>query len=96
MCRLYRIGQTQNVQSVKIVVKKTIDSYLLNMQHEKTEEIQSAIGDDVLKQRKTVKELLDLFGAVRNARGGGFTLVPNHGRPSSEDDGNQDDDWELV
>lgn len=80
MCRLYRIGQEQNVEFVKIIVKNTIDDYLVNIQNRKTAEIDGTLADEVLRQRQTVTELLDLFGAVPDSHSGGFILIPEHER----------------
>ncbi|RJE26305.1 helicase [Aspergillus sclerotialis] len=75
VCRLFRIGQERNVQFVKLVIKDTIDEYMLDMQQEKTVEINNTIGDDVLKQRNTIRELMRMFGYGR--KGHGFRVVPD-------------------
>ncbi|KAB8235814.1 putative SNF2 family helicase [Aspergillus alliaceus] len=65
-CRLYRIGQSKDVEFVKIIMKVSIDEYLLRMQTHTTVEITSTLGDEVLKNRDSVVELQELFGGIRN------------------------------
>jgi SNF2 family DNA or RNA helicase len=47
-CRLLRHGQTKNVECIKMIVKGSIDEYMLNLQTKKTEDIKSTMGDDIL------------------------------------------------
>ncbi|KAI9375763.1 SNF2 family N-terminal domain-containing protein [Aspergillus egyptiacus] len=63
-CRLLRHGQRQNVECVKMVVEGSIDEYMLNLQCGKTENINNSMGDDVLKNRDTIIDLLRMFSNV--------------------------------
>jgi SNF2 family DNA or RNA helicase len=47
-CRLFRIGQTRSVEIIKLVVKDTIDDYMLELQGKKNKEIDSTIGMEAL------------------------------------------------
>lgn len=98
MCRIYRFGQEQNVEVVKIIVTGTIDRYLLDIQQRKSEEIKDTIGDEALQQRDTVDNLLKMFGAVPDSQGG-FVLLPDGGRERrremEEDEEDEDEVEEL-
>jgi SNF2 family DNA or RNA helicase len=50
-CRLFRIGQARNVEIIKLVVKNTIDDYMLELQEKKTVEIDGTIGVEALSNR---------------------------------------------
>lgn len=50
-CRLFRIGQERNVEVVKLVVKETIDEYMIDLQNRKTVEIDKTIGEAALSER---------------------------------------------
>ncbi|KAL4967890.1 C-terminal helicase domain-containing protein [Aspergillus stella-maris] len=63
-CRLLRHGQTKNVECLKMVVKDTIEDYMLNLQIKKTEDITSTMSDDILKKRDTIVAILKLFADV--------------------------------
>ncbi|KAE8354396.1 SNF2 family N-terminal domain-containing protein [Aspergillus coremiiformis] len=74
-CRLYRIGQSKDVEFVKIIVKNSIDEYLLKMQTRKTVDITSAMGDDILKDRNSIIELLTMFGGTVHEDEAGMIFV---------------------
>ncbi|KAE8396070.1 P-loop containing nucleoside triphosphate hydrolase protein [Aspergillus alliaceus] len=80
-CRLYRIGQSKDVEFVKIIMKVSIDEYLLRMQTHTTVEITSTLGDEVLKNRDSVVELQELFGGIRNENESGVLFVERNRRP---------------
>lgn len=65
VCRLFRIGQERDVEFVLLVIKDTIDDYMLDMQQEKTVEIENTMGEKVLKQRESIKDLIKMFGYGR-------------------------------
>lgn len=90
ICRVFRIGQEHNVEVIKIIVNKTVDEYLLQVQDSKTAEINDTIGDGVLEKRETVEDLLEMFGAVRDCHSGGFILIPERERRRArEEEGNE-------
>lgn len=84
MGRLYRIGQKRNVEFVKIVVRGTIDDYLLEVQNRKSVEIDDTIGKEALEQRETIAKLLELFGAVQEGQERGFILMPRRKEQQEE------------
>ncbi|KAL1981129.1 hypothetical protein VTN96DRAFT_3063 [Rasamsonia emersonii] len=76
-CRLSRIGQERNVEIIKLVVKDTIDDYMLELQQKKTQEIEGAIGVEALSNRDTIPHLLELFGEVSGNEKDGFIIIPD-------------------
>ncbi|KAE8147933.1 SNF2 family N-terminal domain-containing protein [Aspergillus avenaceus] len=79
-CRLFRIGQTRNVEFVKIVIRNSIDESLSRIQSLKTESITSTMGDEVLESRDSVIELLRMFGTVDDDASG-IVHVERNPRP---------------
>lgn len=79
-CRLLRHGQTKDVECVKMVVKGSIDDYMLELQHKKTKEITNTMGDEVLSKRDTVVGLLKLFADVDEDSSGRLYAKPKRGR----------------
>ncbi|KAE8143056.1 SNF2 family N-terminal domain-containing protein [Aspergillus pseudotamarii] len=78
-CRLYRIGQSKNVEFVKITIKDSIDEYLLKMQTRKTANLSGTMGDDVLKDRDSIIDLMKMFwGTVIEEPTGGLSIQRNH------------------
>ncbi|PYI08997.1 SNF2 family helicase [Aspergillus sclerotiicarbonarius CBS 121057] len=75
-CRLFRIGQESTVQFVKLIVESSIDDYLLDLQTRKSAEIRSTMGEDVLKNRDTIEDLLRVFAHVEKDSNGVFHLQP--------------------
>lgn len=67
-------------------MKSTIDEYLLDIQQRKSIDIKETIGDDVLEQRETVNDLLNLFNAVPDSDTGGFILIPDKRERRTEED----------
>ncbi|PLN85974.1 P-loop containing nucleoside triphosphate hydrolase protein [Aspergillus taichungensis] len=77
-CRLWRIGQNKPVMCIKMIVEDTIDDYLLQLQLNKTAEINNTMGSEVLENRATVKTLLEMFGAtVEENENGTFSVTRN-------------------
>ncbi|PKY03745.1 hypothetical protein P168DRAFT_270237 [Aspergillus campestris IBT 28561] len=77
-CRVWRIGQTKSVQCVKMIVEDSIDEYILKIQARKAAEISNTMGLDVLKDRDTVRSLLEMFGAtVEENENGAFIVTRN-------------------
>jgi hypothetical protein len=98
MCRIYRFGQEQNVEVVKIIVTGTIDRYLLDIQQRKSDEIKDTIGDEALQQRDTVDNLLKMFCVVPDSQGG-FVLLPDgekERRHKMEEDEEDEDEVEEL
>ena len=87
-CRAFRIGQQQKVEVVRFVVENSIDEDLIKMQERKDLEINGAMGPGVLGKRATVRQLLELFGEVREDEDQNeFILV--------EDNDENEADWET-
>ncbi|PYH49650.1 putative SNF2 family helicase [Aspergillus saccharolyticus JOP 1030-1] len=74
-CRLWRIGQTQEVTYIKLIVDETIDEYLLALQLNKKATIEKIIGDDILKDRDTMESLMRMFADVKVEPNGAFRLT---------------------
>ncbi|KAJ9398447.1 hypothetical protein DTO282F9_4538 [Paecilomyces variotii] len=51
-CRLFRIGQEREVEVVKLVVKGSIDEYMIDLQNRKSLEIDKTIGEAALSDRQ--------------------------------------------
>ncbi|PYH97546.1 hypothetical protein BO71DRAFT_447895 [Aspergillus ellipticus CBS 707.79] len=83
-CRLFRIGQANKVEFVKILVNNSIDEYLHRLQTTKTAEITSIMGEDVLKDRDTVEDLLKMFGHVETDERGAWHLTSKSGGDKKE------------
>lgn len=92
-CRVWRIGQTQEVEYKKIIVSETIDDYLLRLQSEKLASIDQTIGDEKLKSRDTMAELLNMFADVEVDPNGAFRLTrkPKKSNASSKPDGKKEE-----
>ena len=75
-CRLFRIGQERNVEIVKLVIKDTIDVYMMNLQEKKSKNIDAAINEKAMTGRNTALELMKLFGEVEHHEGGGIFIRP--------------------
>ncbi|KIW44355.1 uncharacterized protein PV06_05369 [Exophiala oligosperma] len=87
-CRAFRIGQQNKVEVLRFVVKNSIDEDLVKMQDRKDIEVSGAIGPESHGKRATVRQLLELFGSVKEGEGQNeFILVEDE-----EDDENDDDD----
>jgi hypothetical protein len=63
-CRIFRIGQEQETELVRFVVKDTIDTKLTNMQDTKSEIVSTAMGDQSRPGKLGLKELVKLFGSA--------------------------------
>ncbi|KAL5338555.1 SNF2 family N-terminal domain-containing protein [Aspergillus crustosus] len=79
-CRLLRHGQTQNVECVKLVVQDSIDSYMLELQSRKAKEIDGTMGDDIMKKRDTLVDLLKLFADISKDEKGRLTVKSRNRR----------------
>ena len=64
--RCFRIGQQKSVEVARFVVKDTIDTDIMMMQKRKTLEIESAMEERNRPTRLSTRELLRLFGPVKN------------------------------
>lgn len=93
-CRVFRLGQTRDVEVARLVVKDSIDEAIIMMQERKTKEIDSAMEEKHRPTRLTTHELLKLFGPI----------VAGGDRFSGEDESftfvddpfqNQDDDLDM-
>ncbi|KAK2747553.1 hypothetical protein FQN57_002046 [Myotisia sp. PD_48] len=65
-CRLFRIGQTSNVEMVRVTVEDTVDDRVQGIQKAKTESIERVMGSQVLAERDTLPEILRIFGFVED------------------------------
>ena len=61
-CRVFRIGQTRDVELRRFVVKGSVDTDILRMQERKNKEI--GISHERRSTKLTTKELLRLFGPL--------------------------------
>lgn len=82
-CRVFRIGQTRDVEVVRFAVKGTVDMDIIKMQDRKTKEINSAIDKNNAVGRLSTEELLRLFGPLEDQ------MDENQGGNDGDDD---DDD----
>lgn len=65
------------MEFVKIIIKDSIDEYLLKIQTRKTANISGTMGDEVLKDRDSIIDLLKMFGgAVIEEPAGGIFIQP--------------------
>ncbi|KPI36069.1 DNA repair protein RAD5 [Cyphellophora attinorum] len=69
-CRVFRIGQTKDVEVVRLAVKNTIDMDILQMQKRKTLEIDSAMEKKNRVGKLTTEELLRLFAPIEDTNDG--------------------------
>ncbi|OQE45050.1 hypothetical protein PENCOP_c002G08413 [Penicillium coprophilum] len=67
-CRLYRIGQPRAVEYVQLIVKGSIDTWMISLQKKKTKNIRQLLSADSLK------EILRPSGDVREKPNGGFSI----------------------
>ena len=65
-CRVFRIGQTRDVEVVRFAVRNTIDMDIIKMQNRKTLEIATAMERKNRVGNLTTEELLRLFGPLEN------------------------------
>ena len=79
-CRAFRIGQTREVEVVKLVANATIDSRMLEIQEGKMEQIRHVMSLKVLEGRDTVRQLLRVIGEVQDVEGGGVKVVRSRKR----------------
>ncbi|KAJ5587530.1 uncharacterized protein N7459_003295 [Penicillium hispanicum] len=78
-CRIYRIGQTRDVECIMLIAKDTIDAHMLEIQENKEKAIQEVISVKALEDRDTIKQLLEYFGDVE-VTGGAFKVNYSKGR----------------
>ncbi|KAJ5355841.1 hypothetical protein N7517_010450 [Penicillium concentricum] len=71
-CRLYRIGQPRAVEYVQIIAKACVDTWMISLQKDKTENICQLLSPDSLK------EILG-SGDVREQPNGGFSILARKG-----------------
>ncbi|CAI7611743.1 unnamed protein product [Penicillium glandicola] len=77
-CRLYRIGQERLVEYVQVVAKGSIDTWMINLQKEKTRNIHQLLNTDSLK------EILGLSGDIREQPNGGFSIFTSKGNKHAQ------------
>ena len=85
-CRAFRIGQERKVEVLRFVVKNSIDEDLVQMQNRKDIEVTGAIGPESLSKRATIKQLLELFGEVREEGQNEFILVEDERHDQNDAD----------
>ncbi|KAF1985139.1 hypothetical protein K402DRAFT_335351 [Aulographum hederae CBS 113979] len=78
-CRVFRMGQENETHLTRLLVKRTVDENMHDMQQRKKAEIDEIMGENSKHRRKlTVMELLQLFGPVEeDAEGNPFIMVEN-------------------
>ncbi|KAK3062188.1 hypothetical protein LTS18_004636, partial [Coniosporium uncinatum] len=97
-CRVFRIGQNEPTHLTRLVVRKTVDEQMVNMQLRKQEEIDQIMGQDSKHRRKlSTRDLMRLFGDVEEDQDGKpFILVEDKETlpmiGGGSDDGLGDDD----
>ena len=64
------------MEFVRLIAKSTIDEYMFKLQQKKLKEINQYISQKNLMSRDTLKELLSMFGDVREESGFGFFIAP--------------------
>lgn len=62
------------VQIVKVIVRNTIDDYILQLQTKKSANIDSTIGEEALQKRDTIVDLLSMFAEVEVQENGGIRV----------------------
>lgn len=78
-CRVFRIGQKNETYLTRLAVQKTIDSALIDMQERKKNEIADVMeGTGKSREKITMRELLELFGPVReDGKGTPYIVIEN-------------------
>lgn len=74
-----RIGQTREVELVRIVLKDSLDTWILDMQQRKTKSINEVMGREKNDKRSQTRETLRFFGEViidESHDGPTITIVP--------------------
>ncbi|PLB49011.1 hypothetical protein P170DRAFT_407934 [Aspergillus steynii IBT 23096] len=75
VARIYRIGQENDVEYVKLIVKDTIDAHLLELQKSKTFDISDMIGNEALEGRASIIDLLRIFADVQVTNTGAINVT---------------------
>ncbi|CAI7584066.1 unnamed protein product [Penicillium palitans] len=74
--RLWRIGQQRDVECIILMVKWSIDDWMDMTQKRKAKQISEVMSQNVLMDRSTLKELLEMFGQVIDDPTKGFKVLP--------------------
>lgn len=94
-CRVFRIGQDSETFITRLIVKNTVDEKLQNMQDKKDVAINGAIDNPSILEKRSLPELMQLFGPVIESEGQKpFIMVEDEGEydgpyPLNLDDANQ-------
>ncbi|KGO68089.1 Helicase, C-terminal [Penicillium italicum] len=72
--RLWRLGQQREVECIVLMVKWSIDDWMEKTQKRKAKEISEVMSQNVLMDRSTLKELLEMFGTVTDDSKHGFRV----------------------
>ncbi|OQE44262.1 hypothetical protein PENCOP_c002G01841 [Penicillium coprophilum] len=72
--RLWRLGQQRDVECVMLMVKSSIDDWMDKTQKRKAKEISEVMSQNVLMDRNTLKELLEMFGEATEDPKKGFRV----------------------
>ncbi|KAJ5401510.1 uncharacterized protein N7487_007406 [Penicillium crustosum] len=75
--RLWRIGQQRDVECIIFMVKGSIDDWMDRTQKRKAKQISEVMSQNVLMDRSTLKELLEMFGEVIDDPTKGFRVLPH-------------------
>ncbi|KAJ5807437.1 hypothetical protein N7447_010893 [Penicillium robsamsonii] len=85
--RLWRLGQKRDVECIMLMVKGSIELWIDLTQKRKAKEIGEVMSQNVLMDRNTLKELLEMFGEVTDDPKKGYTVrLPskNASKPASK------------
>ncbi|KAK8219371.1 hypothetical protein M8818_001106 [Zalaria obscura] len=61
-CRVFRIGQEKETSMTRLVVRNTVDDYMMRVKDDKQVEIDEVMSDSKRPERMSVKDLMGLFG----------------------------------
>ncbi|OQE27022.1 hypothetical protein PENFLA_c006G08544 [Penicillium flavigenum] len=72
--RLWRLGQQRDVECIVLMIKQSIDDWMVGTQKRKAKDISEVMSQSVLMDRNTLRELLEMFGEVDDDPQKGFQV----------------------
>ncbi|KAJ6184962.1 hypothetical protein N7519_006263 [Penicillium mononematosum] len=72
--RLWRLGQQRDVECIVLMIKESIDDWMMGTQKRKAKDISEVMSQSVLMDRNTLRELLEMFGEVDDDPQKGFQV----------------------